>query len=136
VIAELDALDASKVTRVVMCSGKVYYDLLEKRRHESIEHIAIIRIERLYPFPKAQLKGLLAGYPNAREFVWCQEEPKNQGAWFSSQHHMRAALPVPQPLHYAGRRFSAAPAAGYSARHLKQQRALVDEALGLEPRKD
>jgi 2-oxoglutarate dehydrogenase E1 component len=136
VIPEFDALDASKVTRVVMCSGKVYYDLLEKRRKESMEHVAIIRIERLYPFPKAQLRGLLAGYPNAREFVWCQEEPKNQGAWFSSQHHMRAALPDPQLLHYTGRRFSAAPAPGYAWLHLQQQHALVDEALGLESRKD
>jgi 2-oxoglutarate dehydrogenase E1 component len=132
VIPEIDALDAAAVTRVVMCSGKVYYDLLEKRRKEALEHVAIIRVERLYPFPKAQLRGLLEGYPNAEDFVWCQEEPKNQGAWFSSQHHMRAALPRSDKLHYAGRRFSAAPAAGYAWLHLKQQHALVDEALGLE----
>ena len=136
VIPEPDALDASKVRRVVMCSGKVYYDLLEKRRKDSIEQVAIIRIERLYPFPKAQLSGLLAGYPNAREFVWCQEEPKNQGAWFSSQHHLRAALPDPQLLEYTGRRFSAAPAPGYAWLHLQQQHALVDAALGLESQKD
>ena len=136
VIPECDTLDADKVARVVMCSGKVYYDLLEKRRKESLEHVAIIRIERLYPFPKVQLRGLLTGYPNAREFIWCQEEPKNQGAWFSSQHHMRAALPDPQLLHYAGRRFSAAPAPGYAGLHLQQQHALVDEALGLESQKD
>jgi 2-oxoglutarate dehydrogenase E1 component len=132
VIAEIDALEAAAVTRVVLCSGKVYYDLLEKRRKESLEHVAIIRIERLYPFPKAQLRGLLAGYPNAREFVWCQEEPKNQGAWFSSRHHMSAVLPGAHELHYAGRPFSAAPAAGYAWLHLKQQHLLVDEALGLE----
>jgi 2-oxoglutarate dehydrogenase E1 component len=136
VIAEQDALDTDRVTRVVMCSGKVYYDLLEKRRKESIEHIAIIRIERLYPFPKAQLRGLLATYPRAREFIWCQEEPKNQGAWFSSQHHLRAALPDPQLLRYAGRRFSAAPAPGYGWLHLQQQHALVDEALDLASRKE
>ena len=131
IIPEIDALDAAAVTRVVMCSGKVYYDLLEKRRKESLEHVAIIRIERLYPFPKAQLRSLLEGYPNAGEFVWCQEEPKNQGAWFSGQHNLCAALPGAKNLHYVGRRFSAAPAAGYAWLHLKQQHALVDEALGL-----
>lgn len=71
-----------------------------------------------------------------REFVWCQEEPKNQGAWFSSQHHLRAALPDPQLLDYAGRRFSAAPAAGYAGLHLRQQHALVDEALGTQSKTD
>ena len=133
IIPEIDSLDAGAVTRVVLCGGKVYYDLLEKRRKESIEHVAIVRIERLYPFPKGQLSSLLAGYPNAHEFVWCQEEPKNQGAWFSSQHHMSAVLPAAAHLQYAGRPFSAAPAVGYAWLHLKQQHRLVDEALGLEP---
>jgi 2-oxoglutarate dehydrogenase E1 component len=133
IIPEIDSLDAGAVTRVVLCGGKVYYDLLEKRRKESIEHVAIVRIERLYPFPKGQLSSLLAGYPNAHEFVWCQEEPKNQGAWFSSQHHMSAVLPGAAHLQYAGRPFSAAPAVGYAWLHLKQQHRLVDEALGLEP---
>jgi 2-oxoglutarate dehydrogenase E1 component len=131
VIPEVDAIETGKVTRIVLCSGKVYYDLLEKRRQESLEHVAIIRIERLYPFPEAQMRSLLSGYPNVREFVWCQEEPKNQGAWFSSQHHLLAVLPRPDALQYAGREFSAAPAAGYAWLHLKQQHALVDEALGL-----
>ena len=131
VIPEGDALDPGKVTRVVLCSGKVYYDLLEKRRKEAIEHIAVIRIERIYPFPEGQMRTLLAGYPNVREYVWCQEEPQNQGAWFSIQHHLRAVLPQADLLHYAGRPFSAAPAAGYAWLHTQQQHALIEQALGL-----
>ena len=131
-IAEIDALDEDRVTRLVFCSGKVYYDLLEKRREQGLEHVAIIRIERLYPFPEAEMRALVDAYPNAKEFVWCQEEPKNQGAWFSSQHHMLAVLRKPELLQYAGRPFSAAPAAGYTWLHLKQQHALVAQALGLD----
>jgi 2-oxoglutarate dehydrogenase E1 component len=132
VIAEIDTLDPKQVTRIVLCSGKVYYDLLEKRREEVMEHVAIVRIERLYPFPKVQLRKLIEGYPNITEYIWCQEEPQNQGAWFSSQHHMRQVLPDSGYLHYAGREFSAAPAAGYAWRHLQQQHRLVAQALGLK----
>ena len=131
-IGEIDELDATAITRIVMCSGKVYYDLLEKRRELKLQHIAILRLERLYPFPEGQLKNALAQYPNASEFIWCQEEPQNQGAWFSSQHHMRTALPLADALVYAGRPFSAAPAAGYSWKHVQQQRELIGAALGLE----
>jgi len=106
--------------------------LLEKRREQALEHIAIIRIERLYPFPESQMRKMIDTYPNAGEFIWCQEEPQNQGAWFSSQHHMRSALHTPDLLQYAGRPVSAAPAAGYTWLHLKQQHALVAQALGLE----
>jgi len=133
VIPEVDPRDNDRVTRVVLCSGKVYYDLLEKRREKELEHVAIIRVERLYPFPRVQLRKTIQAYGNAKEFVWCQEEPQNQGAWFSSQHHMRAALPEAALLQYAGRRFSAAPAAGYAWLHIKQQRELAAQALGLEP---
>ena len=132
VIPEIDALEAGRIQRVVLCSGKVYYDLLEKRRKESMDQVAIIRLERLYPFPEGQVRSLLAGYANAAEFVWCQEEPQNQGAWFAIQHHLRATLSQPERLSYAGRPFSAAPAAGYAWLHLQQQHALVDAALGLE----
>jgi len=131
-IDEVDEIAASQVTRVVLCSGKVYYDLLEQRREKELSHVAIVRLERLYPFPKAQLRKALSAYANAREFIWCQEEPQNQGAWFSSQHHMRAALAHPELLQYAGRAFSAAPAPGYAGLHVKQQRALVAQALGLQ----
>ncbi|MDT8386334.1 MAG: 2-oxoglutarate dehydrogenase E1 component [Thiogranum sp.] len=135
VIDEIDSLDAEKITRVVLCSGKVYYDLLEKRREEALEHVAIIRVERLYPFPRSQLRKMISAYPHASEFIWCQEEPQNQGAWFPSQHHMRATLPQPERLEYAGRPFSAAPAVGYAWLHTKQQHALVAQALGLKPEK-
>jgi 2-oxoglutarate dehydrogenase E1 component len=131
-IAEIDPLDEERVARLVFCSGKVYYDLLEKRREQALEHIAIIRIERLYPFPESQMRQMIESYPKAGEFIWCQEEPQNQGAWFSSQHHMRAALQEPELLQYAGRPVSAAPAAGYTWLHLKQQHALVAQALGLQ----
>jgi 2-oxoglutarate dehydrogenase E1 component len=131
-IDEVDPLDVSQVTRVVLCSGKVFYDLLEKRRQEQLTQVAIVRIERLYPFPKVQLQKILARYPQARNVVWCQEEPQNQGAWFSSQHHMRSVMARPNELQYAGRAFSAAPAPGYASVHVRQQHALVAKALGLE----
>ncbi len=136
VLPEVDAVDAGKVTRLVMCSGKVYYDLLEKRREQGLEHVAILRIERLYPFPKEALRKLIESYPAVTEYIWCQEEPQNQGAWFSSQHHMRSVLPESASLEYAGRAFSAAPAAGYAWRHLQQQHRLVAQALGLNMEED
>ncbi len=129
VIPELDSLQEDTVRRVVLCSGKVYYELLEKRRESKIEDVAIIRVERLYPFPEAQLRKQLARYPNAKEIVWCQEEPQNQGAWFSIQHHLNATLGDPSRLRYAGRPFSAAPAVGYAWLHLQEQHKLVEEAL-------
>ncbi|HED16190.1 MAG TPA: 2-oxoglutarate dehydrogenase E1 component, partial [Gammaproteobacteria bacterium] len=133
VIAEVDSLQDDAVQRVVLCCGKVYYELLEQRRKHQLDEVAIIRVERLYPFPEAPLCKQLARYPNAGEVVWCQEEPQNQGAWFSIQHHLHATMTDPSQLHYIGRPFSAAPAVGYAWLHLKQQRRLVAEALGLEP---
>ncbi|PJD93925.1 MAG: 2-oxoglutarate dehydrogenase E1 component [Legionella sp.] len=129
VIAEKDTLDAAKVTRVVLCCGKVYYDLLQKRRADQMEHVAIIRIEQLYPFPEQALMNVLKTYPNATSLVWCQEEPQNQGVWFSSQHHFEACLQPNQSLVYAGRGFAAAPAGGSAKTHTEQQEALVKQAL-------
>lgn len=129
VIPETQSSDAKKVTKVVLCSGKVYYDLLAKREEEKKHHIALIRVEQLYPFPEQELKTELARYPQAKEVVWCQEEPKNQGAWFSSQHHIRACLAANQQLQFAGRSASAAPAVGYAHAHTEQQAALVSDAL-------
>ncbi len=133
VIAEVDALQDDVVRRVVLCAGKVYYELLEKRREQKIEDIAIIRVERLYPFPEGLLRNELARYPNAADIIWCQEEPQNQGAWFSIQHHLHATTSDASKLHYVGRPFSAAPAVGYAWLHLQQQHRLVAEALGLDP---
>jgi 2-oxoglutarate dehydrogenase E1 component len=129
VIPEIDAIDPQQVTRVVLCCGKVYYDLLQKRREQGLNHIAIIRIEQLYPFPEQRLIAELAKYKQAKQVVWCQEEPQNQGVWFSTQHHMMTCLSAKQSLHYAGRSSAAAPAAGSASLHAQQQQALVNEAL-------
>jgi 2-oxoglutarate dehydrogenase E1 component len=129
VIPEIDELAAPKVTKVVLCCGKVYYDLLQMRRDKQLNHVAIIRIEQLYPFPKKALMTELDKYPKAKEVIWCQEEPQNQGVWFSSQHNMRDCLRPDQTLLYAGREFAAAPAVGSPALHAQQQLALVEQAL-------
>jgi len=129
VIGEIDKIAAEKVRKVVLCSGKVYYELLTQRREKKIEDIAIVRIEQLYPFPRVSLREILSTYVNAKEIVWCQEEPKNQGAWYCSQHHMHACLTPGQTLSFAGRPASASPAAGYASLHNKQQSALIEEAL-------
>jgi 2-oxoglutarate dehydrogenase E1 component len=133
VIPEVDQLDAKKVKRVVLCSGKVYYDLYLRREQLQQEHVAIIRIEQLYPFPAELLEKAMADYVNADEFIWCQEEPKNQGAWFTSQHHMRTVIGSRGYLEYAGRPFSAAPAVGYMALHKEQLENLLADALGARP---
>ncbi|HRX72234.1 MAG: 2-oxoglutarate dehydrogenase E1 component [Candidatus Competibacteraceae bacterium] len=130
VIPETDPHDVEKITRVVACSGKVYYDLLEARRERNLEHVAIIRIEQLYPFPQALYNRTLDQYPNLSELVWCQEEPKNQGAWYQSLHHLERSLKSHQKVSYAGREPSAAPAVGYYSVHVEQQQKLVNEALG------
>ncbi|PLV18957.1 2-oxoglutarate dehydrogenase E1 component [Pseudomonas guariconensis] len=132
VIPEIDTLDPAKVERLVLCSGKVYYDLLEKRRAEGREDIAIVRIEQLYPFPEDDLVEILAPYTNLKHAVWCQEEPMNQGAWYSSQHHMRRILTRHNKalvLEYAGRDASAAPACGYASMHAEQQEKLLQDAF-------
>ncbi|WP_158125300.1 2-oxoglutarate dehydrogenase E1 component [Vibrio fluvialis] len=130
-IPEVDNLDPAKVKRVVFCSGKVYYDLLEQRRSNEQDDVAIVRVEQLYPFPMDEVQAAIAQYTNAVDYVWCQEEPQNQGAWYCSQHNFRAAIPAGAELKYAGRPASASPAVGYMSVHLKQQKALVEDALTL-----
>ena len=129
VIGEIDEINPKDVTRVVFCSGKVYYELLEQRRKQELNHIAIIRIEQLYPFPEQELKQELEKYAHVKDFVWCQEEPQNQGAWYCSQHHFWAVIPQGSSLTYAGRAASAAPAVGYMSVHVKEQQKLVNDAL-------
>jgi 2-oxoglutarate dehydrogenase E1 component len=131
VIGEIEALDAEKVQRIVLCSGKVYFDLVEKRREAGLDTVALLRIEQLYPFPEADLRGILGQFPNASQFVWCQEEPLNQGAWYSSQHHMRRVIPEGRYLEHVSRPASASPAVGYYDVHVSQQQAVVARALGL-----
>ena len=132
VLPEVDALAPAAVRRLVLCSGKVYFDLLEQRRADDRADIAIVRLEQLYPFPEVELAKVIAGYPQLTEVVWCQEEPMNQGAWYSSQHHMRHVVLQHKKglyLNYAGRDPSASPAAGYLGLHLAQQERLVKDAL-------
>lgn len=128
-IGEIDNIDPKKVKRVVMCSGKVYYDLLEQRRKNEQTDVAIIRIEQLYPFPIEEVKQILESYAHVNDFVWCQEEPLNQGAWYCSKHNFEASIPEGAKLTYAGRPASASPAVGYPSLHLKQQKQLVEDAL-------
>jgi 2-oxoglutarate dehydrogenase E1 component len=132
VIPEMDDIDADKVKRVVMCSGKVYYDLLEHRRLAEKNDVAIIRIEELYPFPVKALNDAIKPYENADVLIWCQEEPKNQGAWDYFEPRMCAKLNHPCDVKYIGRDLSAAPAVGSSIVHARQQKALVAEALDIE----
>ena len=129
VIPEIDAINENQVTRVVLCCGKVYYDLLQKRRDDGLNHVAIIRVEQLYPFPKKMLRAEIEKYKQATQVIWCQEEPQNQGVWFSSQHNMRDCLNTSQTLEYAGRGFAAAPSVGSLSLHMKEQAALVEQAL-------
>jgi 2-oxoglutarate dehydrogenase E1 component len=121
--------DAKKVERVVVCGGKVYYDLLEDAQKREIKNVALIRIEQLYPFPRKQLSAELKRYAKAGQVVWCQEEPMNQGAWYQIQHHLRACLQGKQTLHYAGRTRSPSPAAGHYNDHVVEQQALIADAL-------
>jgi len=129
VIGETDGLDEAEVRRIVMCTGRVYFDLLERRRAEKDNSVAIVRIEQLYPFPRERLSNELNRYPNAREVIWCQEEPRNQGCWYQSRHHLSACIRDDQVLHYAGRKASASPASGYHSAHVEQLQALVEQAL-------
>lgn len=131
VIPESDELNAQEVKRVIVCSGKVYFDLLQKRREVAATSVAIIRVEQLYPFPEELFTRTLNTYPKAKEIIWCQEEPENQGAWFASQHHIRHCMKPDQTLSYAGRPFAAAPAAGSAILHVREQESLVNQALGL-----
>ncbi len=140
VISEIDQLDNNKVTRLVLCGGKVYYDLLEKRRELGLENVAIVRIEQLYPLPEARILEEVAKYPNLEGIVWTQEEPLNQGAWYYLAPHLFRLIAPPKPavrptkahlLPAVARPSSAAPAAGSMQMHVAQQKKVVNDALGL-----
>ena len=124
-----------KVVKIILCSGKVYYHLLEARDEKKIKNIAIIRIEQLYPFPDIEMDNILKKYSYVESIIWCQEEPRNQGAWYNSQHFLRAAvgrLSEDLSLDYCGRASSAAPASGYMSVHLEEQRRFINEALEIK----
>jgi 2-oxoglutarate dehydrogenase E1 component len=132
VLPEIDDLDPKKVDRLILCSGKVYYELLERRREAELENAAIVRLEQLYPFPEEVLEAVIRPYANLKDVVWCQEEPMNQGAWYASQHHMRRVILKHDDslyLAYAGRDPFAAPAGGFAGAHILRQQRLVDDAL-------
>jgi 2-oxoglutarate dehydrogenase E1 component len=131
VISEQNAaIEASKVKRIIACSGKVYYDLVKRREEKKTNDVAIIRVEQLYPFPHKAFAAEIKRYPNATDIVWCQDEPQNQGAWFFVQHYIHENMVEGQKLGYAGRPASASPAVGYAHLHQEQQKALLDQAFG------
>ncbi len=131
VINDSSVTDPKAVTRIVLCSGKVFYDLLVQKQQHELAHIALIRIEQLYPFPDAELQDMLSIYCTANELIWCQEEPRNQGAWYTIRHNLEAIQTEQQTLRYVGREASAAPAVGVARIHMAQQNSLVSEALNL-----
>jgi 2-oxoglutarate dehydrogenase E1 component len=130
VIGEIDdKIDPKKVKRIVACSGKVYYDLVNARKERGQTDVAIIRLEQLYPFPHKAFAAELKQFPNFNELVWTQDEPQNQGAWLQIQHNIFENLEDGQKLAYAGRPASASPAVGYYDKHYAQQKALLDTAF-------
>ncbi|MEM7540839.1 MAG: 2-oxoglutarate dehydrogenase E1 component [Pseudomonadota bacterium] len=138
VIGEIDDLDPKGVRRVLVCSGKVYFDLLEARREHDITDVAIVRIEQLYPFPQKELMAQTEQYTNIKEAFWVQEEPRNQGAWATllSTRFLGGSFDPSIPLNCVARPYAASPAVGYMSLHLEQQAQLVGEALDLESRQD
>ncbi len=136
VLDDVDKPDPAKVRRIILCSGKVFYDLRAARRERELDDVALIRIEQLYPFPQQDLEAVINKYSAIEDAVWCQEEPMNQGAWYASQHHMRRVIQrhkVDVYLRYTGREASASVSAGYTALHVKEQEQFINEALGPMP---
>jgi 2-oxoglutarate dehydrogenase E1 component len=129
ILPEVDKITKKHCQRLILCSGKVYYELLEERRAQDIRDIAIVRIEQLHPFPDKELSKLLRSYSDTNDIVWCQEEPRNQGAWYQIRHHIEYCLSNGQAIRYTGRGPSAAPAVGYYKLFLEQQRKLILSAL-------
>jgi 2-oxoglutarate dehydrogenase E1 component len=129
VISEVEPLDPRTIKRLIVCSGKIYYELLAYRNEQRIRDMAIIRLEQLYPFPHEEFQAEIDRFGNAKEVVWCQEEPGNQGAWHRIQHYLLRHMRADQVLAYALRASSASPAVGYTARHKLTQRELIVAAF-------
>ena len=119
---------SEEVQRLVLCSGKIYFELNDRRTQKQIKNIAIVRIEQLYPFPVKQYNEIIKKYPNLKEVVWCQEEPKNQGAWYQIRHRLQHEI-TDQKLIYSGRPSAAAPAVGVLKIHNNQQKMIINRAL-------
>jgi 2-oxoglutarate dehydrogenase E1 component len=131
-VIDSDTKKKSNVKKIILCSGKVFYDLQNKKIQDKKEHIAIVRIEQLYPFPYDDLEDCLNKYKNVEEIVWCQEEPANQGAWFSHRHRLQRVLDrldSCNEISMVSRPPAAAPAVGMMKLHLEQQNNLIEEAL-------
>jgi len=129
VIPEIDPIEPGDVDRVIFCSGKVFYDLIEARHARGLSNVAIIRIEQLYPFPQDAFADAIAAYPGTTEIIWCQEEAQNQGAWDQIKHRFHTLIQDGKQPYYVGRPASAAPAVGHRSVHVEQQERLIDEAL-------
>jgi len=131
IIGESDKrIDPQKVKRVIVCSGRLYFDLLAARREAERDDLAIIRVEQLYPFGQKAFEAEVKRYAAATDWVWAQDEPQNQGPWFYIQHHMQDAFKDGQRLMYAGRPASASPAVGYYDKHYAQLKELIATAFG------
>jgi len=130
-IPEVEQVHPRKIRRVALCSGKVYYEMIKRRKEAGVDHTAIIRIEQLFPFPVEALSQELAKYPKAEEICWTQEEPRNQGAWYQIQHHLRAACNDKLRITYAGRVPCSAPAGGSLSLHNRRERMLINDSLAL-----
>jgi 2-oxoglutarate dehydrogenase E1 component len=135
VLYEKDALTAKDVSRVVFCSGKLYYDLYQERNKRKLGHVALLRLEQLYPFPDDpqdvddNIQSILKKYPNVKDVVWAQEEPKNMGSWSFIEPRMREVLPPKLSVRYVGRKDAASPAAGSHRVHHDEQERIVEHAL-------
>jgi len=124
-------VDAERVTRLVLVSGKVYYDIAGHEEGAAAEHVAVVRIEQLYPFPVEAAREAIAAYPNLKQIVWAQEEPQNMGAWRAIRHRLEEAKPDDVPLLYVGRPWRASPSEGYPTAHLREQDRIARSALGV-----
>jgi len=129
VLDDAGVADPRRVESLLVVSGKFYYTLLDARGKRGAPGTAIVRLEQLYPFPHADYKAALAGFPQATEIVWCQEEPQNQGAWYRLRAYFRADALPKQVVAYAGRPVAAATAVGYMSKHLERQQKLVADAF-------
>ena len=128
-----DNIKQKKVDRVVLCSGKVFYELLTRRQDDQLNNVAILRVEQLYPFPHEALTLEIKKFTNAKDIIWCQEEPINQGAWYTSRHNFMRNLTKGQTLHVVARDLYAAPAEGSVRLHNINQSHIIEKALGLQP---
>jgi 2-oxoglutarate dehydrogenase E1 component len=126
---KLDAEARRHTERLVLCTGKVYYDIVGHESRDETENVAVARLEQLYPFPVAAYDELLSRYPNVKEVVWTQEEPQNMGAWRAIRHRLEEGLPAEVELRYCGRPWRASPSEGYPTAHLVEQDRIVNEAL-------